>query len=1198
MSHKRRSRRRSQHDNRLNLAQSRPFCLEQLEERQLLTVTVRDVAGGKELELSGNVDNLEDIYLQTNGEYLEYATSESGPFTALIDLSTVSAYEVNVTFKASSLDDAAQFDLNQEEDLKSTLFLKDISAPGVNLTFGAMDVEVMSGATISTRDLALGETDALAGASAGSSGNLAINGVLIDVRSGAQILAHVGGNDVVNSPGNVTISATGALDNFQSSFSTIPFVPAISTTRARALFETATIKGGDVSVRVVSDSSDLFDDGNPLGGFGEALAEFVGGLSVGAGVALSRATAELTVSGSDIAGRNVSLTSEAAADAEALVLTAYAAVAYGHSIPHATVDIRDTSTITATQDLSVHTNADSDLSIVATQNLLGTSTTAEKYNVTLAGAYSDVVSSAKLSSDSSLIVGDALSIDVDATREHNTQSNAAAYGDGTLGVALNVAVHEATLEALIDGTVVTGGDMTVDAELTTVKNDFNATSTVGTGEFGGRLQASKLGGPLRGFTSAFTSIFSGAGSAVGGNANFARDLAAIKVPNAGPLFSPETFGLSAAINVGLSFNDVDVRVGPGASVTVGGDLNLRGHVEEFPETSAISFLNSSNQYLPGAANGAYSQRETGVAGALTGGYFENHVDVYIGAGATVDVTGDMSLQSESSIPYDPQYIWDARNDAFEPGRIATFTDKFNYNLGIQNGLFSSWAEAIASAEDKAFGIMFNGLFADSHNYAYVGDGATVTVGGDLQVVADTANDTINFVGSPLIPFNATAGQGVGLAFMVTGYINDTTARINPLATIDAGSLLVFANNRGRNISIGVQGGLSDNVDGFNGAFTSSFVDNRTVSKVSPAADITLGTGLVEVPIAMETLRQDENSLFVSVPQFNPTEAYTEDDKSLVRVDVNANSITLPFDHGLETGQAVIYDNGGGTDIGGLTNGETYYAIVGEQSNVLQLALTYGNATATVSTPINLNLDTLAGVTDQSSHSLYPGFDPTAAGVVDTSTGVIDVGREHGFVSGQPVIYRDGGGSPIVGLDDGQTYYVSVTGPTAYRLAHASGDAVDAELTGDQSALISLSAGAVGRGHSLRPTNYTAVSKPNQLRVLDSNEDGRVTTADEHITSINSIAATLGSPSYQTDVNLLVISEDQTHLLSGTGAITKTLSSGAGGSVHVGVIHRETEAFIGAEERVVGNAPFAPGLGIDSSGLIVLDYDHGFSVGDK
>ncbi|MCA9172508.1 MAG: hypothetical protein KDB23_32810, partial [Planctomycetales bacterium] len=382
------------------------------------------------------------------------------------------------------------------------------------------------------------------------------------------------------------------------------------------------------------------------------------------------------------------------------------------------------------------------------------------------------------------------------------------------------------------------------------------------------------------------------------------------------LFSPETFGLSAAINVGLSFNDVDVRVGPGASVTVGGDLNLRGHVEEFPETSAISFLNSSNQYLPGAANGAYSQRETGVAGALTGGYFENHVDVYIGAGATVDVTGDMSLQSESSIPYDPQYIWDARNDAFEPGRIATFTDKFNYNLGIQNGLFSSWAEAIASAEDKAFGIMFNGLFADSHNYAYVGDGATVTVGGDLQVVADTANDTINFVGSPLIPFNATAGQGVGLAFMVTGYINDTTARINPLATIDAGSLLVFANNRGRNISIGVQGGLSDNVDGFNGAFTSSFVDNRTVSKVSPAADITLGTGLVEVPIAMETLRQDENSLFVSVPQFNPTEAYTEDDKSLVRVDVNANSITLPFDHGLETGQAVIYDNGGGTDIGG------------------------------------------------------------------------------------------------------------------------------------------------------------------------------------------------------------------------------------------------------------------------------------------
>ncbi|MCA9247297.1 MAG: hypothetical protein KDA42_09290, partial [Planctomycetales bacterium] len=39
-------------------------------------------------------------------------------------------------------------------------------------------------------------------------------------------------------------------------------------------------------------------------------------------------------------------------------------------------------------------------------------------------------------------------------------------------------------------------------------------------------------------------------------------------------------------------------------------------------------------------------------------------------------------------------------------------------------------------------------------------------------------------------------------------------------------------------------------------------------------------------------------------------------------------------------------------------------------------------------------------------------------------------------------------------------------------------------------------------------------------------------------------------------------------------------------------------FVGSEERVLDDSPFAPGLGVDSSGLIVLDYDHGFSVGDE
>ena len=46
-------------------------------------------------------------------------------------------------------------------------------------------------------------------------------------------------------------------------------------------------------------------------------------------------------------------------------------------------------------------------------------------------------------------------------------------------------------------------------------------------------------------------------------------------------------------------------------------------------------------------------------------------------------------------------------------------------------------------------------------------------------------------------------------------------------------------------------------------------------------------------------------------------------------DVSGNVLTLPYqlDHSLATGDAVVYSSGGGTPIGGLVDGRTYYAIV-------------------------------------------------------------------------------------------------------------------------------------------------------------------------------------------------------------------------------------------------------------------------------
>jgi len=72
-------------------------------------------------------------------------------------------------------------------------------------------------------------------------------------------------------------------------------------------------------------------------------------------------------------------------------------------------------------------------------------------------------------------------------------------------------------------------------------------------------------------------------------------------------------------------------------------------------------------------------------------------------------------------------------------------------------------------------------------------------------------------------------------------------------------------------------------------------------------------------------------------------------------DVNANTITYLEDHLLETGDEVVYSNNGGTDISGLTNGNTYYIIKVDDTN-FQLASTEQNAENSVGVPISAGLN--------------------------------------------------------------------------------------------------------------------------------------------------------------------------------------------------------------------------------------------------
>ena len=88
--------------------------------------------------------------------------------------------------------------------------------------------------------------------------------------------------------------------------------------------------------------------------------------------------------------------------------------------------------------------------------------------------------------------------------------------------------------------------------------------------------------------------------------------------------------------------------------------------------------------------------------------------------------------------------------------------------------------------------------------------------------------------------------------------------------------------------------------------------------------------------------------------------------SSVVVDIDTDTITFNG-HGLVSGEKVLYQNGGGTSITGLTSGNNYYAILVSTSK-FKLASSYASAIA--GTAVDL---TALGV--GVSHTLTPNFHP-------------------------------------------------------------------------------------------------------------------------------------------------------------------------------------------------------------------------------
>ncbi|UCD79969.1 MAG: LEPR-XLL domain-containing protein, partial [Desulfobacterales bacterium] len=464
----------------------------------------------------------------------------------------------------------------------------------------------------------------------------------------------------------------------------------------------------------------------------------------------------------------------------------------------------------------------------------------------------------------------------------------------------------------------------------------------------------------------------------------------------------------AQSNVTSSLGDISVTAGESATVTsiaaggygagkwaVGGSVSINemanttkayitgGSVVSFGTVLVSAFDKVNMDIISGSAAGA-GKAAIGVANSTV--ITDNVVEAYVGTGTLVKALKGLSVTATSA--EDILTIAAAGAGAGKAGIAGSATvtvleektwahidgsarineDNTGADPGQSVTVFASdttdilaVAGAIAGGGKAGVGAGADVGVITKDTQAFIGPAAIVQANNDVTVLAVSTEDILS------ISASASGGGWGAIAGSASVYTMDNTTRafiaggatITDGATVSAGdSVLVSAFNDTEidliagNISgagtlaIGASAGVTV-ID----KLTESFIGQNTRVTAEGSGDgVTANTG--QFNVGTDTDSGSEDFLDVSPAAF---------DRSAVNDD--ENTIQLNSGHGFTTGQAVVYWSGEGESIGGLVDGETYYAIV--DGNKVGLAETRENAQLGLA----INLDPSVG--SDTGHTLEP-----------------------------------------------------------------------------------------------------------------------------------------------------------------------------------------------------------------------------------
>ncbi|UZJ27066.1 hypothetical protein RHODO2019_19090 (plasmid) [Rhodococcus antarcticus] len=474
--------------------------------------------------------------------------------------------------------------------------------------------------------------------------------------------------------------------------------------------------------------------------------------------------------------------------------------------------------------------------------------------------------------------------------------------------------------------------------------------------------------------------------------------------------------------------------------------------------------------------------------------------------------------------------------------------------------------------------------------------------GNITVTA-TSSETITSI---------SAGGSVGGDVAIALNAGVSVLNITTTSTIGNGAQLWAGNN----IVISADDAVHLDVIAGNIAVsgTASVGAAVAVPVVIKHVEATVGNNVTLTAMCTGSATTASTGAFTSVTpdiRFDPRTAVHHDPNAPTPADPSQPSgnwivLTTSAGSGYTEGERVLYDNGGGTSLTGLTPGGTYYihrvaagcdaaSICVEllnaanpppaqlDSHLVAFGIPAGDTSAYGESQRLVPADRTAVAAD-SAPRFNPATDVTGT-VIYLPYPMTKQGTPSPLSTGDAIVYSSGGGTPIGNLVDGQTYYVIVLGAGYYTgtqrielaatACGATGLAADCG-TAKPVAPISLDAAvATGASHSIvlqgqRPSGDASAENPATTTAGRGSFSGIAVTA----TSVDDIAAVGVSASVSGSVAIGVtgsagVLSTTTHATIGAGT---TVTSA--GSVAVSAAESFHQLGIDASVAIAGDAAVA------------------------